>query len=447
VLGLRYRWPRPSSATRRPPVIVLVLFAGCICVGAAALIGAGIGQRRGEGARSAGVQGKQPAEDSPPREIAPRVVSGQRSPAALLSAHSPRALSPTGAATAQRSIVRQLSLRQLAGQRILYSYSGLTPPPSLLARIERGEAAGVIFFATNIASLPQLRSVIDRLQAANAKSPVHEPLLMLADQEGGLVRRLPGAPQLSEQQIGEGVDSLALAGQAGRSAGAELAQVGVNVDLAPVLDVSRSPNSFIEEYQRSYGADPNLDAQLGGAFVAALQGAGVAATAKHFPGLGAASAAQNTDEQPVTLALSLSQLHRIDERPYSAAITARVRLVMTSWAIYPALDPLAPAGLSARVIQDELRDRLGFRGVTITDSLAAGALRAYGTVAQRGVLAAKAGADLLLCSASNPDEARPAEGDSVLAALAHAFGSGELARGVAEAAVERVIALRAVLAR
>ncbi len=347
----------------------------------------------------------------------------------------------------QRSVVQQLSLEQLAGQRIVYAYSGLTPPPSLLVRVERGEAAGVIFFATNIASLPQLHAAIDRLQAANAKSPVHEPLLMLTDQEGGLVRRLPGAPRLSEQQIGEGVDPLALAEQAGRGAGAELARVGVNVDLAPVLDVSRSPGGFIEEYQRSYGADPELDAELGGAFVAALQGAGVAATAKHFPGLGAARASQNTDEQPVTLGLSLSQLHRIDERPYRTAIAAGVRLVMTSWATYPALDPLAPGGLSARVIQDELRDRLGFRGVTITDSLAAGALQAYGTVAQRGVLAAKAGADLLLCSASNPEAASPVEGDSVLAALAHALGSGELARGGSEAAAERVIVLRAALAR
>jgi beta-N-acetylhexosaminidase len=362
----------------------------------------------------------------------------QRAPTVPLSA---------GAATVQRSVVQRLSLRQLAGQRIIYAYSGLTPPPFLLARIEHGEAAGVIFFATNIASLPQLHAVIDRLQAANAKSSVHEPLLLLTDQEGGLVRRLPGAPRLSEQQIGAGVDPLALASQAGRSAGAELAQVGVNVDLAPVLDVSRSPNGFIEEYQRSYGADPKLDAELGGAFIAALQGAGVAATAKHFPGLGAASASQNTDEQPVTVALSQSQLRGIDERPYRTAIAAGVRLVMTSWATYPALDPLTPAGLSARVIQDELRLRLGFRGVTITDSLAAGALQAYGTVAQRGVLAAQAGADLLLCSAANPDEASPLEGDSVLVALAHALGSGAPAHDVAEAAVLQVIALRAALAR
>jgi beta-N-acetylhexosaminidase len=385
---------------------------------------------------------------SSPRGAAPRGVNRQlwatARPAAALSS---TARSPAGAALAQRSVVRRLSLRQLAGQRIVYAYSGLAPPPSLLARIESGEAAGVIFFATNISSPLQLHAVIDRLQVANASSPVHEPLLMLTDQEGGLVRRLPGAPQLSEQQIGEGVDPLALAGQAGRSAGAELARVGVNVDLAPVLDVSRSPDGFIEEYRRSYGADANLDAELGGAFVAGLQGAGVAATAKHFPGLGAASASQDTDEEPVRLALSSSQLHLVDERPYRAAITAGVRLVMSSWAIYPALDPQAPAGLSARVIQDELRERLDFRGVTVTDSLAAGALRAYGTVAQRGVLAARAGADLLLCSAANPAEASPVEGDSVLAALAQALGGGGLARGAAEAAVERVIALRAALAR
>ena len=85
---------------------------------------------------------------------------------------------------------------------------------------------------------------------------------MLTDQEGGLVRRLPGAPELSEKQIGESPDALALAAQAGQSAGEELAGVGINVNLAPVLDVFRQPGDFIDEFQRSYGMDPRLVGQL-----------------------------------------------------------------------------------------------------------------------------------------------------------------------------------------
>ena len=109
----------------------------------------------------------------------------------------------------------------------------------------------------------------------------------------------------------------------------------------------------------------------------------MAAAAKHFPGLGAAARNQDTDLRPVTLAVGTAALRRVDERPYRAAVAAGVRLVMVSWAVYPALDPYRPAGLSPLVVQGELRQRLGFQGVTITDGLEGGALRRYGPVAQR----------------------------------------------------------------
>ena len=98
-----------------------------------------------------------------------------------------------------------LSAQQLAGQRVIFSYAGLTPPPALLAKIRAGEAAGVIFFKGNISSDAQIKAVISQLQHAAAQSPVKEPLLMMTDQEGGQVRRLPGAPVLSEKQIGESI--------------------------------------------------------------------------------------------------------------------------------------------------------------------------------------------------------------------------------------------------
>jgi len=265
---------------------------------------------------------------------------------------------------------------------------------------------------------------------------------MMTDQEGGLVRRLPGAPELSEKEIGESPEAFALARQAGEGAGENLAGVGMNVNLAPVLDVFRQPGNFIDEFQRSYAMDPHLVAELGGTFISAQQSTGVAATAKHFPGLGAAESSQNTDEGPVTLNLSLHDLRTVDELPYRTAIEAGVRLVMTSWAVYPALDPHLPAGLSPTVIEGELRGRLGFRGVTITDGIEAGALRGFGTAAQRGVLAASAGADLLLCSAPHVEENSPAEGAAVLHGVTAALEAGQLSRASAEQAAARVIALR-----
>lgn len=321
-----------------------------------------------------------------------------------------------------------LSLDQLAGQRIIYAFSGTEPPPSLLGAIRAGEAAGVIFYGPNITGAVQLRSVTAELQRANGSSPVRAPLLMLVDQEGGEVRRLPGAPVLSERQIGASADALAAARRAGSGAAANLVAAGLNVNLAPVLDVFRRPGDFIDQYQRSYGSHAHAVALLGAAFISAQQREGVAATAKHFPGLGAAAQSQNTDLGPVTLALSAKQLRSVDEAPYRSAIAAGVKLVMTSWAVYPALDRRLPAGLSPSVIGNELRGRLGFRGVTITDDIDAGALRRFGSFAERGVLAARAGADLILCSASNVADNTPAEGTAVLDGIASALARGTLGK-------------------
>ena len=147
-------------------------------------------------------------------------------------------------------------------------------------------------------------------------------------------------------------------------------------------------------------------ASCGMAFITAQQRTGVAATAKHFPGLGSATTSQNTDAGPVTLDVSLSGLRAKDEAPYPVAIAAGVKLIMASWAVYPALDASQPAGLSPAVIQGELRARLGYQGVTITDAIEAGALAAFGSYGQRAVLAAQAGMDLLLCSAQDPSRGR-----------------------------------------
>jgi beta-N-acetylhexosaminidase len=336
-----------------------------------------------------------------------------------------------------QDLVSSLSAQQLAGQRVIYSYAGLTPPASLLARIRAGEAAGVIFFADNISSQSQIMRVTGELQRAAGDGPIKEPLLLMTDQEGGQVRRLPGPPAASEKEIGASAEPVAAASRAGAGAGRNLTAAGLDVNLAPVLDVFRTQGDFIDEYGRSYSGDPREAARLGSAFVAAQQGTGVAATAKHFPGLGAAGVSQDTDTEPVTLDVSLQRLRSVDELPYRSAIRAGVRLVMVSWATYPALDPDRPAGLSQTVVQRELRGRLGYAGVTISDALEAGALRAYGGTSNRAVLAARAGIDLLLCAAQRVDEGNAAAG-----ALAAALRNHGLSRPAFAAAVDRIVTLR-----
>jgi beta-N-acetylhexosaminidase len=335
-----------------------------------------------------------------------------------------------------------LSPKQMAGQRVIYSYKGLTPPASLLSLIRHGEAAGVVFFGDNIFGEAQIRAVIKTLQRADASSqnPVKAPLLLMTDQEGGQVRRLSGAPLRSEKEIGESADPAAAATRAGSLAGHNLRGVGMNLNLAPVLDVYRKAGNFDDRYGRSYSMSPPVVSGLGADFITAQQHAGVAATAKHFPGLGAATRSQNTDERPVTLHVSRHSLRTIDELPYEAAIAAGVRLVMVSWAKYPALDAGVPAGLSSAIVSGELRRRLGFQGVTITDALGAGALRALGTTGQRTRLAAGAGMDLILCAAGHVSE-----GGKAMDGLKSGYLDGTLSKTAFQASLQRIIDLRSGL--
>jgi beta-N-acetylhexosaminidase len=338
-----------------------------------------------------------------------------------------------------------MSPRQLAGQRVIYAYSGLTPPVGLLSLIRQGDVGGVIFFAANYQSRSQFTAAVSQLEAANqaATNPARDyPLLLMTDQEGGMVSRLPGAPMPSEQWIGlRGTASgrAYQARRAGAGAAESLLSYGLNVNLAPVLDVYRSPGDFDDQFQRSYSTSPQEVSTLGADFIRAQQRYGVAATAKHFPGLGAATASQDTDLEPVAIGMSKATLQSDDEYPYRAAIGADVDLVMVSWATYPGLGSSLPAGLSATIVQGQLRVRLGFQGVTITDAIGAGALAAYGSTRTRTLMAAEAGMQLILASDS------VSEGTECMKALATAFRDGKLPQPAFRATVAQILTLRSSL--
>jgi beta-N-acetylhexosaminidase len=371
-------------------------------------------------------------------------AAGQQA-AAGQSAGRPATPSTSSAdpAAASPDALPSLTPAQKAGQRVIYSYGGLTPPATLLSWIRHGLVGGVIFFGGNISSRAQIARVIKQLDQANASTtnPMRAfPLLLMTDQEGGAVRRLPGQPFLSAKQIGQSAHPAAAARTAGTGAGKNLAGVGMNVNLAPVLDVYRKAGNFIDQFGRSYSKNPNVVSSLGANFIKAQQATGVAATAKHFPGLGAATRSQNTDAGPVTLSVTLHNLRTIDEFPYRAAITAGVKLVMVSWAKYRALAPHTPAGLSSTVVNGELRQRLGYTGVTITDALEAGALHWYGSTRHRAVRAVKAGMDLILCSAR-----KAGQGQQARIAMANGLTSGTLDQSAFTAALTRVANLRSGL--
>ena len=327
-----------------------------------------------------------------------------------------------------------LTTRRLIGQRMIYSYDGTTPPAGLRRRIAAGEVAGVILFRQNIGSRSGLRSAMRSLQAIRRPAGLRAPLLVMIDQEGGLVKRLGGAPSRSPAQIGR-LGKTSVARAEGRATAANLRDVGVNVNLAPVVDVGR-PGSYQARTERSYSSDPGRVSAMASAFVAGLQERGVAASLKHFPGLG--TVARDEDSQAQRVGLSLATLRRIDEAPFVAGARAGAKLVMTSTAIYPALSA-RPAMLSPRVSGQELRGHVGFRGVSITDDITVPALRRYGSLAVNGREATQAGNDLLLyCSGYSP-AAGAAD------ALVRDARAGRLNAAALRTSVRRILALRAGL--
>lgn len=339
---------------------------------------------------------------------------------------------PPGERAAGAAAAR-LSASQLAGQRVVYSFAGPEPPAALIHRIRRGQAGAVILFAGNLSGPAGTRALVRRLQAVPRPAGLRAPLLVMVDQEGGRVRRLEGPPARSAARLGR--LGPAAARRAGKASGRLLRGAGVNVNLAPVADLAR-PGSAIAADGRSFGRAPARVARAAVAFAEGARAAGVLTAAKHFPGLGAAP--RSTDAGPVAIRLSAAALRREDMRPFRALVAHRVPLVMLSTAAYPALAP-GPAALAPAVVRGELRGRLGFRGLTVTDALDTPALVPAGPPGEVAVRAAAAGGDLLIYAGGY------ARSDAAARALTAALRSGRLRRGPAEASVARSLALRAGL--
>jgi beta-N-acetylhexosaminidase len=326
-------------------------------------------------------------------------------------------------------VASTLSPPQLAGERIVAGFSGTTVPTPLKRAIREGRLAGVVLFADNLPSRAAARRLVSGLQAIHRPLGLRDPLLVMVDQEGGLVKRVGGAPTASARQMGERGAAFSRA-QGGRTA-TNLRDLGINVDLAPVLDVAR-PGGTIDETDRGFGDNAEQVATAAIPFAQGLQQGGVAATAKHFPGLGAA--AENTDFAVQRIGLSKQVLREVDEAPYLPFTEAGGELVMLSTAIYPALSD-QPAAFSRPIATGELRTRIGFQGVSITDALDTVAVRAFGGPVRAGVAAARAGADLLLFT--DFDAAARAQ-----RALATRLRSGVLSREELERSAQRVLDLR-----
>lgn len=336
-------------------------------------------------------------------------------------------------AESRPSAASVLTPSQLAGERIVLGFPGASPPAEVKRMIRAGEAAGVVLFSDNLPSRAVGQRLIRGLQAIPRPPGLRDPLLAMTDQEGGLVKRIGGAPTASAQAMGARGGTFSHA--QGFRAAANLLNLGVNADLAPVLDVAR-PGGTIAETERGFGSTAAQVSAAAVPFAAGLGEGGVAATGKHFPGLG--SARLNTDDAVQRIGLSKRTLRRVDEAPYRPYVEAGGALVMLSTAIYPAFSN-RPAAFSGAIATGELRRRLGFEGVSITDALDTVAVHAFGSTPKVARAAVTAGADLLLYT-------DPAEATQAHRALVRGLKSGALSRSSFEDSATRVLKLRHRLA-
>ncbi|MFG2295468.1 glycoside hydrolase family 3 protein [Streptomyces sp. NPDC048603] len=356
---------------------------------------------------------------------------------------------PDGAAL--RQLLDGMSLAEKVGQLFVsraYGHSATDPDPAdaeaNLAQfgvrtaaelVSRYHLGGIIYFAWahNTRAPLQIAGLSNGLQRAALAAPARIPLLISTDQEHGIIARigrpatlLPGAMALGA------AGSVSAARRAARIAGTELAALGIRQDYAPVADVNTDPANPVIGV-RSFGSDPRAVAGLVAAQVRGYQGAGIAATAKHFPGHG--DTATDSHVGLPVMDHTRAEWERLDEPPFRSAVEAGVDMIMTAHIVVPSLDPSGdPATLSRPVITGVLRERLGFRGVVVTDALdMAGVRQKYGDD-RVPVLALKAGCDQLL---NAPDLALAQRG--VLAAVR----SGELTEERIGESVLRILELKA----
>jgi len=325
------------------------------------------------------------------------------------------------------------ALAALADAVLIPPFPGLTAPRWLLRALSRG-LAGVTLFGSNVTG--DTSSLTATLRAAASLEPV-----IAIDEEGGDVTRVAyaaGSPYPGNAALGA-VDDVALTRSVYSAIGADLARLGINVDLAPCADVL-APGGSPVVGTRSFGAAPALVARHAAAAVSGLQAAGVAACAKHFPGHGAAG--EDSHRSLATVAGTLDDVRRRDLPPFAAAIAAGSVAIMPGHLRVPELTGALPATLSPAAVTGLLRGELGFDGVVICDALEMKAASAAFGIPEAAVLAVLAGVDLL-CLGRDTDEAMY---HAVRAALAGAVTAGRLDGARLEEAAHRVAGLRGRLA-
>jgi beta-N-acetylhexosaminidase len=326
-----------------------------------------------------------------------------------------------------------LSLAEKVGQLFMVGFEGTKVTPELAEWMATYGWGGVIVFGRNVESPSQLMALTQGLQASTGTHS-HLPLLIAVDQEGGRVARLepPFTAFPSAAKVGV-IGSEALAYDVGRSLASELRAVGINMDMAPVLDVFSNPaNTVIGD--RAFCTDPHGVARLGTACMRGMHAAGILAVGKHFPGHG-----DTRLDSHVALPVSertIAELHGCELLPFQEAIAAGLQAIMTAHVVYTAWDPHRPATLSWPILTGILRTQMRFPGVIMSDDLGMAAVLQTAPWEEVSLQALRAGVDVvLICHHRQRQE-------QAYARILSAVQCGELPETVVDSAVMRVQSLK-----
>jgi len=329
-------------------------------------------------------------------------------------------------------------LKHDLGQLMGVGFDDTHMTPALRTLITDLHLGGLVLFARNVDSPAQLTRLIADCQQV-ARDAGLPPLFISVDQEGGRVARLRAKEGFTEFPSPKDVAARGVSipssqeevRRVARVMAGELRQVGVNIELAPVLDVNNNPaNPVIGD--RSFGADPHLVAACGVAFIETVQGAGLMCVGKHFPGHGDVTIDSHFD-MPV-VGHARERLETVEFVPFKAAMDAGIGGIMLAHVNFPALEPSGlPATLSPNVMRGLLRDELGFKGLLFTDALEMGALTNNGfPVHIAAARSLEAGVDVLMF---NSGEARHRKAHAELVAWAE---RGDIPRAQIDASLRRV---------
>ncbi len=319
------------------------------------------------------------------------------------AARTPTAVAPAPTATQPSTLegrvdalLSRMTLEEKVGQLFVVSFEGSHYSQRLERTIRELHVGGILLFGSNVGSAEALIDLIDAAQTTAAETGAGIPLFVAADHEGGGVNRFgDGLTEFPSNMALAATGSVAHARAEAGVMAEELSALGINMNLAPVLDVNTNPDNPVIGV-RSFGSGPYTVAAFGAAMIEELQRHGVVATAKHFPGHGDTSV--DSHRALPVVPHDRQRLEAVEWVPFRAAIAAGVDAVMTAHVALPAIDPpgALPATLSAVVLTDLLRGELGFDGLIATDSLGMGAVLESGGVVDASAMAFQAGADLLM---------------------------------------------------